>query len=315
MTAAAASTAPLAAVTPVISAHRVSRRFGRVVALDGVSFSLPANTICGLLGRNGAGKTTLLRILTGQEIASSGQIEVFGADPFENERVLSQIGFAKESQKYPEYFRVRHALQAGRIAFAGWDEDFARSLLADFRLPLDRRVKKLSRGMFSALGIVIAMASRASLTLFDEAHTGLDANSRQIFYDRLLADYAQHPRTIVLSTHLIDEIRDIIEHVLVLDQGRLVIDDGAETLRGMAVTLSGPADAVATIVDGRRRLHTERLAGRTRVTILGPLSADERRQAEAQQVEVTALSLQQLVIRLTNVQTSHDPTTGTEVTR
>jgi ABC-2 type transport system ATP-binding protein len=315
-----ATAAKAPTVEPVIAARRVSKRFGHVVALDEVSFSLPENTICGLLGRNGAGKTTLLRILTGQGIASSGRVEVFGGNPFENEDVLSRVSFAKESQKYPDFFRVRHALQAGRIAFTGWDEDFARSLLADFRLPLGRRVKKLSRGMFSALGIVIALASRAPLTLFDEAHIGLDANSRQIFYDRLLADYAQHPRSIVLSTHLIDEVRDIIEHVLVLDQGRLVIDDDADTLRAMAVTLSGPANAVTAIVDGHRRLHTERLAGRSRVTILGPLSADEQRRAEAQRVEVAGVSLQQLVIRMTNDQpTSHETInhqpTDEEVTR
>lgn len=290
------------AAGPVITTHDLSKRFGRVNALTDVSFSLPRDTICGLLGRNGAGKTTLLQILTGQGLASSGEVRVFDGDPFENEGVLARVSFTKESQKYPEHFRVRHALQAGRIAFAGWDEAFAQSLLADFRLPADRRVKKLSRGMFSALGIVIGLASRSPLTLFDEAHIGLDAAARQTFYDRLLADYAENPRSIVLSTHLIDEVRDVVEHVLVLDQGRLVINDSAENLRGAAVTVSGPADAVATIVDGQQRLHTERLAGHSRVTILGALSVDQRRRADAAGVDVTAVSLQQLVIRLTGDQ-------------
>jgi ABC-2 type transport system ATP-binding protein len=318
--------APAAALDPVISTKGLTKRFGRVIALNDVSFSLPHNMICALLGRNGAGKTTLLQILTGQGLGSSGQVQVFGGNPFENESVLARVSFAKESQKYPEHFRVKHALRAGRIAYAGWDEAFAQSLLADFRLPPDRRVKKLSRGMFSALGIVIGLASRAPLTLFDEAHIGLDAAARQTFYDRLLDDYSTHPRSIVLSTHLIDEVRDIVEHVLVLDQGRLVVNDSADNLRGLAVTVSGPADAVATIVDGHRRLHTERLAGRSRITILGPLSAEEERRAEAAAVEVTAVSLQQLVIRLTgetahssaahNSATDKTPTDSTsEVTR
>src|SRR6201999_993022 len=109
------------------------------------------------------------------------------------------------------------------------------ALLADFGLPADRAVKKLSRGMRSALGIVIGVAARAEGTLFDEPYAGLDAVARQIFYDRLLADYAEHPRTIVLSTHLIDEVAGLLEHVLLIDRGRLIVDEEAERLRGQVV--------------------------------------------------------------------------------
>jgi ABC-2 type transport system ATP-binding protein len=291
-------------MTPAITTRQLSKRFGRVTALDRVSFSIPENTICGLLGRNGAGKTTLLQILTGQGYASSGEVEVFGGNPFENERVLQRVSFAKESQKYPDYFKVSHALAAARIAFPLWDGDFARSLVADFQLPMSRRVKKLSRGMFSALGIVMALASRAPLTLFDEAHIGLDANARQIFYDRLLADYASHPRTVVLSTHLIDEVSELVEHVLVLDRGRLMVDEEAETLRGMAVTVTGPAGAVADLTARHKELHRDRLGQLTRTTIIGPLSPAEQRHAASLRLDIAGLSLQQLVVRLTNQQAS-----------
>jgi ABC-2 type transport system ATP-binding protein len=287
-------------MTAAIATYQLSKRFGRVTALDRVSFSLPENTICGLLGRNGAGKTTLLQILTGQGFASSGQVEVFGQDPFENGPVLDRVSFARESQKYPDNYKVSHALAAARIAFPLWDGDFARSLVADFQLPVSRRVKKLSRGMFSALGIVMALASRAPLTLFDEAHLGLDANARQIFYDRLLADYASHPRTVVLSTHLIDEVSDLVEHVLVLDRGRLMVDEEAEKLRGMAVTVTGPAGAVDDITAGHKELHRDRLGPLTRTTILGPLSPAEQRHAASLRLDIVGVSLQQLVVRLTN---------------
>src|SRR4051795_12298725 len=138
----------------------------------------------------------------------------------------------KEGQRYPDLFRVRDALDAAAMLFPNWDDDLARSLLRDFDLPEKRTIKKLSRGMNSAVGIVIGLASRAELTLFDEPYLGLDAVARQLFYDRLLADYAEHPRTILLSTPLIDEVANLLEHVIVIDRGRIVVDANADDLRG-----------------------------------------------------------------------------------
>ncbi len=231
-------------MSAIVTADDVSKRYGATVALDSVSFSVRENAIYGLLGRNGAGKTTMMQILTGQNLATSGTVRVLGEPPYENEKVLADVCFVKESQSYPDAFTVRHALWAGSLLFPDWDESYAQSLVDDFALPRKRRVGKLSRGMKSALGVVIGLASRARLTLFDEPYLGLDAAARQMFYDRLLADYAEHPRTVVLSTHLIDEVADLIEHVLVLDNGRLIVDDAAERLRGQVVTVTGPGAAV-----------------------------------------------------------------------
>src|SRR2546423_985126 len=219
----------------VVRLHGVTKHYGQVAALDGVSLTLAENAIHGLLGRNGAGKTTLMRILTGQEFESAGTVAVFGEHPYENAGVLSRVCFVRESQRYPERFRVRHALRAAELLYPNWDKGFADTLTAGFALPPDRLIGKLSRGQLSALGVIIGLASRAPLTLFDEPYLGLDAVARQLFYDRLLADYAEHPRTIVLSTHLIDEVSDLIEHVVLLDRGQVLIDTDAESLRGEAV--------------------------------------------------------------------------------
>src|SRR5262249_32509764 len=149
-----------------------------------------------------------------------------------------------ESMRYPEAFTVRTALQAAALLFPNWDDTYARSLLDDFQLPHQRRMKSLSRGMLSAVGVIIGLASRAPLTFFDEPYLGLDAVARRLFYDRLLADYAEHPRTVVLSTHLIDEVCDLVEHVLILNRGRLVVDENVDALRGTLVVLTGPIPAV-----------------------------------------------------------------------
>jgi ABC-2 type transport system ATP-binding protein len=176
--------------TAAATVRDVTMRFRGHTALDGVSTVIERDSITGLLGRNGAGKTTLMQLLTGHRLPTSGSVEVLGGAPYENEGVLSRICFVKEGQRYPDHFRVRDALDAAALVYPDWDADLAADLLRDFDLPVKRPIKKLSRGMTSALGIVIGLASRAPVTLFDEPYLGLDAVARQLSYDRLLADYA-----------------------------------------------------------------------------------------------------------------------------
>jgi len=287
-------------MSKVVVANGISKRFHRgAVALDNVSFSIRENTIYGLLGRNGAGKSTLMQILTGQAVASDGTVEVFGRHPYENDAVLADVCFIKESQRYPDTFTIAHTLRAASLLFPRWDEAFAQSLVDDFQLPRNRRIKKLSRGMASAVGVTIGLASRAPLTLFDEPYLGLDAVARRLFYDRLLADYAEHPRTVVLSTHLIDEVSDLVEHVLLLDRGRLLVDEDVESLRGQVVTLSGPSAAIDKVTSGRRELHRDQVGPLARAIVRGPLDAVERAEADQLGLDISPVSLQELVVRLT----------------
>jgi ABC-2 type transport system ATP-binding protein len=290
-------------MTAVVTAQRLTKRFGDLTALDEVSFSLAEHTIYGLLGRNGAGKTTLMQVLTGQAFASSGQLSVFDANPVENPAVLSKVCFVRESQRYPNFYTVRHVLGTARRLYPCWDDAFAHRLVADFQLPAGRLVRKLSRGMLSALGVTVGLAARAPLTFFDEPYLGLDAVARQLFYDSLLADYAERPRTVVLSTHLIDEVSDLVERVLLIDGGRLLLDEDADDLRGRVVAATGRAESVDGFAAGRTELHRERLSGLVRSTIVGGLGPHARALAQSLDVELEPLSLQQLVVRLTTVAT------------
>jgi ABC-2 type transport system ATP-binding protein len=146
--------------------------------------------------------------------------------------------------------------------------------------------------------VIVGLASRAPLTFFDEPYLGLDAVARQHFYDLLLKDYAEHPRTIILSTHLIDEVSNLLEHVLLIDQGRIIVDQDADALRGTATTVVGKASAVDAFVAGRDILHRDAIGGLASVSVSG-LTADERKQAASAGLELAPVSLQQLVIRLT----------------
>jgi len=282
-----------------IVCRHVTKQYRGVMAVQDVSFRLEEGKIYGILGRNGAGKTTLLHMLTGQLWPTSGEILIGGQPPFENRSVLQNICFIKESQQYIKHLSVQQTLQLARSFFPHWDEALAWDLMGVFGLPARRKVKQLSRGMESALGIIIGLASRAPITLFDEPYLGLDAAGRNLFYERLLQDYTEHPRTIVLSTHLIDEVSKLFEHVLILHEGRLLVDEDAESLRQMAYTVSGGQDAVMRFVAGKRVLHTEGLGSSLTAAVYGPCPPEERRKAEAEGLVFGPISLQKLFIYLT----------------
>lgn len=283
----------------VVEVSRLTKSYGNVTAVDNVSFALEADKIYGLLGRNGAGKTTIMHMLTAQLFATSGELHVFGEAPYENGKVLSQICFIKEGQKYPESFRIIDVLQVASYMFRNWDMAFALDLIEQFRLPLKRKVKKLSRGMLSSVGIVVGLASRSPLTIFDEPYLGLDAVARSLFYDKLIEDYALHPRTVILSTHLIDEVSRLLEHVLVIDNGKLIIDEEADTLRDRAFAVAGQSSAVAAFMSGRTVIDRESLGGLATATAMGQLSAEERKYAAELGLELAPVSLQQLIVCLT----------------
>ena len=284
-------------MTPTISVTGLTRRYHGQVALDDVTVDIADQAITGLLGRNGAGKSTLMRIITAQEFASAGQVQVFGANPMENENVLRRMVFVREDQVFPD-LKVWQVVRVASWFYPNWSAELAASLLADFGLPPKRAVKKLSRGMRSALSIVIGLAAHAEVTLFDEPYAGLDPTARQMFYDRLLADYAEYPRTILLSTHLIDEVANLLERVVILDRGQLVLSGDADEVRGSATSVSGPTTGVDEFAAGRLTYARRRMGAQQTVIVAGALHDGDRAQARSLNLNLEPLSLQQLVVHV-----------------
>lgn len=286
--------------TPVVALHGVSRSYRETRALDGVDLELTPGRIYGLVGRNGSGKTTLLSVI-GQQIRPDrgGRVELFGRPGWENAEALSRTVLLRDRQRYPEDFRVQHVLAAAPAFHRGWDEAFARELVEDFRLPVRTRIKKLSTGQHCALGIVLGLASRAELTMLDEPYGGLDPVARELFYDRLLEDFARRPRTVVISTHLVDEVANLLDHVLLLDHGRLVLDTGLETARASAHTVAGRTEDVARYLAerglGQRVSREQRIGALRTATVAAPYDDDARAAAARHGVEIGAVSLQAAV--------------------
>ena len=285
-----------------IETRALSKHFRDATALEDVSLDLADGQVHGLLGRNGAGKTTLMKLLTGQIFASSGEMRVLGENPVENAQVLSQTCFVQESQKYPDGFRPLDVLRIAEGLYPSWDQDLARELVAEFRLPEKRAIKKLSRGQLSAVGIIVGLASRAPLTFFDEPYLGLDAVARRLFFDRLLADVAVHPRTVILSTHHIDEVSNLLEHVVLLDEGRVAIAAETEELRSAAIEVSGRLEEVRAFVAGTEVLHLREIGALATAAVHAEPGSTER--ARAAGLQVGPVSLQDYIVHRTTAAAS-----------
>ena len=277
----------------------LSVRYRTVTAVDHLSFEVPAGTITGLLGRNGSGKTTLLSVAAAFRKPSGGRVLVNGQEPFENAEVMAGISLVREGGDLPD-LRVGEALRYMADTRSTWDADLAGRLLERFRLPAKRSVQALSRGQRSAVGAIIGLASRAPLTMFDEVYLGMDAPTRQAFYDELLQDYMAHPRTIVLSSHLIEEVERLFEQVVIIDGGRLLLQDEAEALRDRGVTVTGPHAAAEAFARPYPVLRSRRLGGTSEITLYGTLDHEAEAQARDLGLELGRVAIQDLFIHLTD---------------
>ncbi|MGW5359725.1 ATP-binding cassette domain-containing protein [Actinopolymorpha pittospori] len=231
---------------------------------------------------------------------SAGTALIDGQPVFENAAITSQVCLVRETGDAADRSeKVNEALRIARRLRPDWDEDYAARLLDRFGLPLDKRIGDLSRGQRSAFGIVVGLASRAPVTMFDESHLGMDAPSRTAFHDALLEDFMARPRTVVISTHLIEEMSPLFEEVLILAQGRLLIRENAEALRARGAVVTGAADTVDRFTAGLTVLSERSLGPTKSAVVYATLGEARRRQAEQVGLDVAPVPLQDLFTHLT----------------
>lgn len=274
-------------------------RYGSTVAIDNLSLQLEGAGICGLLGRNGSGKTTLLSAVAGLRRPDAGEVLVDGEPVFENEAATSQICLIRESGDTVDGTeKISYALEFAADMRPYWSEALAGQMLEKFRLDRKTHVGSLSRGQRSALAATLGLASQAPLTIFDEAYLGMDAPTRYAFYEALLADYIENPRLIVLSTHLIEEVERLFSDIIMIDAGRLVLREGAETLQSRGSTLVGPREAVDRATNGLRVLSARDLGPTRSVAVYGD-AAEVAKRAAAEGLDVGSLPIQDIFVHLT----------------
>jgi ABC-2 type transport system ATP-binding protein len=280
------------------------------LALDGVDLTIRPGVITGVLGRNGAGKSTMLSLLAAFTRPTSGTVRLGpestagGAegweDPWENAWVTSNVQLVRESGDLQDDEKLSETLKYYADLRPCWDHELAERLLDLFEISPRKKPAALSRGKKSAVGATIGLAARAPLTIFDEVYLGMDAPTRYAFYDEILADYAEHPRTILLSSHLVEEVERLFEDVIVLDRGTVLLAETAEEMGRRGFSLTGPASAVERLAGERRILHRQRLGATLQVTLEGTPDDGEAAAARSAGVELGALPLQDLFVRLTD---------------
>lgn len=283
-----------------IEARNLTKYYGGTRALDGATFSVEQGRVVGLLGRNGAGKTTLLNIFANKLFATSGEALVFGGPAAENAAAQSRVFYMTEKNLYPYGMRVRDAFRWTGEFYPGFDAAYANALAAKFKLDTRKKVKALSTGYMSIFKAVQALASGAELLLFDEPVLGLDANHRMLFYRELIARLSERPCTVIISTHLIDEVADVLEEAVVIDRGRILLHESVEEMLRRACAVSGEASAVGNFTAGRHVVATEAMGRYKTATLREALNDDDLRRAREMKLDVTAATLQKLFVDMTN---------------
>jgi ABC-2 type transport system ATP-binding protein len=284
----------------LLETQNLTKSYGNLKALNDFSVKFEENKIYGLLGRNGAGKTTLLNLITSRIFADSGRITAFGENVVENAHVLPHICYMPEKNMFMKKMRVKNTLKFAAEFFENFDTAYADSLCQKFELDKGKRYDQLSRGYESILRIVIGLAARAPLTIFDEPVLGLDAAVRDVFYRELLDDYGTHPRTFIISTHLIEESADIFEEAVIIKSGHLISQSTVEKLKDSAHYISGKSDLVDNAVAGLHVIHSESVANVKICTVYQHLDEAELSRFHTCGLDVSPVPVQKLFIYLTN---------------
>ena len=252
--------------------QQITKKYKDKVALDQVSLTLEQGKIYGLIGRNGAGKTTLLSVLTAQSPATSGTVTLDGMPVWEDRKALEHLCFSRElnisSESGLGSMKVKEYLRIASIYYPHWDAAMAEKLVQLFELPLKKRMNKLSKGMLSMVTIIVALSSKAEFTLLDEPVAGLDVVAREQFYKLLLEEYTETGRTFVISTHIIEEAADVLEEVIILKDGKVLLESETQALVDSARYISGRAEDVDAATAGLE-VHRPEVTGRAKsVTVL-----------------------------------------------
>lgn len=283
----------------IIECRGLSKRYPRKQALNNLSFTIKEHTITGLIGKNGAGKTTLLKLMAGFHSPSSGEIKVFSDQPFNSLRVSQNTIFIDDHLTLSPSLTLLEHLQTARRFYPNWDHDLATRLLHYFSLHPSLYHHELSKGMRSTFNMIIGLAARCPLTIFDEPTTGMDTAIRRDFYRALLKEYLAFPRTIILSSHLLRELEDILEDILLIHQGGIRLHLSVEEMRQYAVGLTGNKELIDQIVAERECLHVEHIGMNSSYAVVKN-DASIQEISRQYDLELSPVSAEDVCVYLTN---------------
>lgn len=277
----------------------IVKTYHKTDVLKNIDLEIEQGKIYGLIGRNGAGKTTLLSILTAQNPATRGIVSYNGEPVWENQKVLDHLCFSRELNAMTAFgqnaMKIKEYLRIASVFYPGWDKQMEKELVERFHLDVKKKIAKISKGMMSMVTIIVALASKADITLLDEPVAGLDVVMRELFYKLVIDEYAKTGRTFVISTHIIEEAADVFEEVIIMKDGSILCKENTQELLERSIHVSGNEQDVDAACAGLQVYHTERMGRSKGVTVL---LQEGQKLAEGLDVTVSPVSLQSLFVAL-----------------
>lgn len=278
-----------------IEIKNLCKSYEKIKTLDNINLTIESNKIYGLFGRNGAGKTTLLNIIDNRVFPDSGTVLIDGKNARKNSKALSKIYMMSESNLFPKDIKIKTLFKRINDFYSEFDIDKANLLLNEFHITENKKIRGLSTGQITALKLITGLCINRPYLIFDEPVNGLDANSREKFYKLLLEKYIESPCTIIVSTHLIDEIANIVEDVIIIDNGKVTIQKSKDDFLSEGFSISGKSHIVDEFAKNYEIISSEEFGTIKTIYVLGTIPANL-----PNEVEISQLNLQKLFIKLTN---------------
>lgn len=286
-------------IEELLTCQGVKKKYKEKEVLHGIDLTLEKGKIYGLIGRNGAGKTTLLSILSAQKFATDGTVTMNGQPVWENEEALSRICFSRELNPADRTgiaaMKVKDYMKAAETFYPNWDKEMAERLVQEFDLNKKMALMKLSKGMLSMVTIIVALASKAELTLLDEPVAGLDVFMRDKFYKLLLDEFMETQRTFVISTHIIEEASNVFEEVIMIKDGNVLLKENTQELLARIMYVSGKAEDVDAATEGLE-IHRVETLGRSKAVTVCLREGESIK--KGYDIDVTQVSLQNAFLAL-----------------
>ncbi|GAA0863186.1 ABC transporter ATP-binding protein [Paraclostridium tenue] len=282
----------------VIEIKNLDYKFKDKEVFKNLNIDFEENKIYGLLGKNGAGKTTLINIMTNQLMSRNGDIKVLGLDPRVNPEILEEVCVVREREFYYNEAKVKTIFSMYSSFYSNYDKELEKKLCEVFDINPKSRYKKLSRGMKTSISNIIGICSNAKITIFDEPTIGLDPINRKEFYEILLESYTNKNRTIIISTHLIDEIGELLEKVAIIKDGSILVNDYIENINKKSYYISGNKEDLKRLKILKEVKEVRSFGNIVTYSYYGDIDENDMKIINECGIEIDTMNLQDLFINI-----------------
>lgn len=290
----------------IIKADNICKAYGAKYALDKFSIDIEANNIIGLIGKNGSGKTTFMKNAAGIIIQTTGDISLFDENPYNNLKVQKRLIYSYHDIPFPGHVTLRKLLWQYTLLFDNFDYEFAVRMMKYFTLNENNKYFALSQGMKSTFNFICAIASRSEITMLDEPVLGMDVTVRKAVYDILMRDYMEHPRSFIISSHILNELEGILSQIILVEKGKLVLYKDIDEVRQMAFRIDGSKQQITDFLLQNSAIYSRRGELNNYAIFTGSTNCELAQIAKAAGLNISSVKAEDLCVYLTENRKEND---------